>query len=356
MKKFLLSLAALALSASAAFAQDAVSEYISGVNFSAPGQVEVDEGLYTLNNPEVTITMEFLDYEKDELAQLGYSPKLMVATGMGFGVEPAMYDLDATASPSVFTFTMNEAKWGQPYMGMLNAALMVCFLNEDMDFLLTEDEEPLFFQAVYSATNTFPAKYVSVYPNNDWSDDTFAHAYNDGFIRFSFDNVISFADNANAVSIIWRTEDETMRATYSYDPNATEDEEDEERPDVSLGWSPLDGNFVAEVRIKNPDFDAVEIDSITITLNGVRSLGEPVQVPSITLNNEDAEEDVNAFSVRRNSKGANTASVKELGCVENEVVEVYNLQGMLIKTIKAKEVNSLKPGLYIVNGKKFIVR
>lgn len=87
MKKILLSLAALALSASAAFAQSA--PFISGVTFSvtdpdAVVDIDDEENIFELNTPEVTLSMEFNGWNKAEADTLGYSPKLMVATGMGF--------------------------------------------------------------------------------------------------------------------------------------------------------------------------------------------------------------------------------------------------------------------------------
>jgi hypothetical protein len=44
------------------------------------------------------------------------------------------------------------------------------------------------------------------------------------------------------------------------------------------------------------------------------------------------------------------------GC-DNGSVDCYTLQGARVKTVRtAEDVKSLRPGLYIVNGKKVVVR
>lgn len=349
MKKLLLSLAALVMSTGAVFAQSETDPTLpaTGVSFSVAGQTDNQDGSYTISSRTADVTITLADFDSES-----YYPFILYSNGAGFAINEPMPIEFVQEAANKFVVELNDEKWGNPYVGNYYCTLMVAFINNEDEFF-TVDDEPFFYQGVYITANTNPAELVSVYPNNDWSEETFAQAYNRGTIQFSFDNIVSFADNANAVSITWRTDYGNFSTTYSYNPNAGEDEETVDLPYITLGWNPMDGNYMAEISIKNPDFDADEIESITISMNGVRSLGDSVQVPSITLNNLD---DVNAYSVRKNSKGANTASVKELGCVENEAVEVYNLQGMLLKTIKANEVNSLKPGLYIVNGKKFIVR
>lgn len=41
----------------------------------------------------------------------------------------------------------------------------------------------------------------------------------------------------------------------------------------------------------------------------------------------------------------------------NELVNVYNVQGMLVKeSVKKTAINELPAGLYIVDGKKIVVR
>ncbi|MCM1429539.1 MAG: hypothetical protein NC097_07075 [Clostridium sp.] len=110
-------------------AQSVANPILSGVIFSAPGQEVVDEeeNIFELTNPEVTISMEFVDYNKQEAQALGYAPKLMIATGMGFGIDPIVYDLES--DNSTFTFAMNEKTWGIAGM-LIKENIAPCEVNK----------------------------------------------------------------------------------------------------------------------------------------------------------------------------------------------------------------------------------
>lgn len=341
MKKILLSLAALALSASVAFAQSA--PFISGVTFSVtdPDAVEFvdeEENIFELNTPIVTLSMTFNGWDEEVATNLGYAPKLMVATGMGFGVEPKMYDL--TSATSTFTFTMNEEKWGQPYMGMLNAVCMVCFTKgegEDVEFYLTPDEEPLFYQAVMTAPNTYPTKFVSVYPNGDWSEETFAQAYNDGVIRYNFTNEISL-DNGQSFGYIMYER---------FDGETVDDVEIVLGENAEAEWNYMDGCYTIAINYELEGVSANEISAIYIVLDELESMGSSIEVDPVVLENSNP-------NVQRIAK--KTPAAKNLA-VSNETVSVYNVAGMLVKeNIAQSEVNALPKGLYIVNGKKVVVK
>lgn len=338
MKKILLSLAALALGASAVFAQSA--PFISGVTFSVTSSAvesyDEDDNMYELNTPDVVLTMQFEDYNEEDVKNLGYSPKLMVATGMGFGVEPVIYDLNS--SNSTFSFTMTEEAWGQPYMGMLNAVCMVCFMNEDMDFYFTEDDEPLFYQALLTAPNTFPTKLVSVYPNNDWSEESFAEAYSNGVIRFNFSNALSL-------------EDEPLIGEINYistDPDIVVDPVDIELGvNAEADWNYMDGCYTITIEYALEGVEANQLSEIEISLDTLPSPYGNVTVEPVVLEN-------NNPNVKRIAKKAPAA--KGLA-VSNETVSVYSVAGMLVKeNIAQSEVNALPKGLYIVNGKKVVVK
>lgn len=339
MKKILLSLATLALGASAVFAQSA--PFISEVAFSviptsAVDNYDKDENMFELNTPEVTLTMEFKDYNSTEIEDLGYAPKLMIATGMGFGVDPVICDLNS--STSTFSFTMDEEKWGQPYMGMLNAVCMVCFMNDDMDFYFTEDDEPLFYQALLTAPNTFPTKLVSVYPNNDWSEESFAEAYSNGVIRFNFSNAISL-------------EDEPLIGEINYiskDPDIVVDPVDIELGvNAEADWNYMDGCYTITIEYALEGVEANQLSEIEISLDTLPSPYGNVTVEPVVLEN-------NNPNVKRIAKKAPAA--KGLA-VSNETVSVYSVAGMLVKeNIAQSEVNALPKGLYIVNGKKVVVK
>lgn len=320
-----------------AFAQSVANPILSGVIFSAPGQEVVDEeeNIFELTNPEVTISMEFVDYNKQEAQALGYAPKLMIATGMGFGIDPNVYDLQS--DDSTFSFTMDEEKWGTPYMGMLNAVLTVCFMNASEDLYITEEGDPVFYQAVYTAPNTFPTKFEYVYPNNDWSEETFDQAYANGLIRFNFSNEISLEEGA-------------LIGEISY----TRFDGDDVNPvDIELGvnaeadWNPLDGFYTITINYALEDVAANELQEIEIYLDTLTSPYGDVDVEPVLLENETP-------NVKRIAK---KAPASKGFAVSTENVSVYNIAGMLVKeNIAPSEVNKLPKGLYIVNGKKVVVK
>ena len=52
-----------------------------------------------------------------------------------------------------------------------------------------------------------------------------------------------------------------------------------------------------------------------------------------------------------------SAGVEMTTADKNEVVRVYNLQGVkVMETMDASDVNNLGAGLYIVNGKKVLIK
>lgn len=331
MKKILLSLATLALGASAVFAQSA--PFISGVTFSAPGQEKVDpeEDIYELPTPEVTISMEFDGWNDEEATKLGYAPKLMVATGMGFGVEPMFYDLESKTS--TFTFTMNEETWGQPYMGMLNAVLMVCFMDDDMDFYVTEDGEPVFYQAIYTAPNTFAARFEYAAPNGLWEDETFADAYNRGEVSFVFSNPVQFANPEEIGTISYFIDDVEIPVEIT---------------EYTSEWDMLNGLWAVTFKFSNEEFMADDLSQIVIELSGVESvIGEtPITVQPLVLSNV-------ASPAPRKIKKAMEGDLTS----GNELVNVYNVQGTLVKeSVNKSAIKDLPAGLYIVDGKKYVVR
>lgn len=132
MKKFLLSLAALALNAGA-FAQSA--SFISNVTFNVAGQTQVYDGEEAIedsfNVPSTTavVNIDFVGYNASYVETNGITPMLMWTTGTGFAISEPEYEfLDPADEHFTFTLTGN---WGNPAMGDYYANVMVCFFDAE---------------------------------------------------------------------------------------------------------------------------------------------------------------------------------------------------------------------------------
>ena len=107
------------------------------------------------------------------------------------------------------------------------------------------------------------------------------------------------------------------------------------------------GLYAVTVNVKNDDYTTANLQSIEVILEGVTDANDnEVTVPSIDVVN----------STRQASPRKNKTI--EQGLVSgNELVNIYNVQGMLVKeNVSAKAVNELPAGMYIVNGKKVVIR
>ncbi len=260
----------------------------------------------------------------------------MIATGGGFevGAEPqTLIPTPIVGTPDyACVLHMDKADWGNPYMGNFQATLMVYFEDAEGEFLLDEEYEPVMFMQSYMTKNLNTA-LVSVYPNGDWSQETFEKAYNRGEITFSFSGEVEFVNPKNRGTI-----------TYFIDDQA----EQVEITDYVSEWSLLDGNWTISFNFQNEDFDAEDLTKVVITLTGVKSeeTKEPVYVAPVVLDNTAAPQ-----------KSPRTKKALEEDLSANGLVNIYNVQGSLVKENANKsDIKDLPAGLHIVDGKKIIIR
>lgn len=359
---------------------------ISGVNFSVKGEEpalnpfwqegDEEEDKYLPNTWSIAIdseiNMEFVKYDATELTDnLGFHPYIMLQTGGGFAIDATFYALDdckVNGNSSMYAFPMKyeeggevKYRWGNPYMGSFYATPMVCFLKlnggdlppvitqQDMaekeDLILnlefySLDDEPVFFQQPsYTSENTFAPTLANVSPNEKWEDETFAEAYERGVISFSFTNPVGFKDASNVATIVYTMEDVDFEETV---PQSA----------CEIGWNRLDGYYAVTFTYASEDYPVEDLSKVSITLNGVTytpAEGEPVdvKVSTVVLDNNVAA------PAMRQKKSRIANEVVE----SNELVNVYNIQGMLVKEgVNKASVKELPAGLYIVDGKKVVVR
>lgn len=378
MTKKLLFVALVATSILNMNAETTDSPLVTGVEISVDGQEPAlnpdwedgdDESNKYLNGTysieiDSNINLTFENYDADELTKtLGYHPYIMLATGSGFAINTTFYALDnymVNDDASVYAFPMDKAKWGDPYMGAYYATPMVCFLKrtggelpevitqqdmaedddlaESIEFYAYGGSSVFFEGSTYTTQNTSVATLVSVYPNNDWSGETFAQAYSHGTIRFTFTNEISIEEG-----------DIIGEINYTrFDGDDVDLVDIEVGVNAEAGWNPMDGYYTITVDYALDDVKASEISEIEIYLYTMASPYGDVDIEPVVLENDSAE-------AQRIVK-ISTASLEDI-VVSTENATVYDIAGTLIKeNVSLSEVNQLPKGLYIVNGKKVVVK
>lgn len=367
-------------------AQSTETPLIQGVNFSVEGQQPAlnpfweegddEEDKYLPGTYSIAIdsqiNMVFEKYNESEMTEtLGFQPYVMLQTGSGFAIDATFYALDSFKvddSSSLYAFPMkfeeggkDKYRWGNPYMGAFYATPMVCFLKREGGELpnvitqqqLAEDEElatsvkfysvdddPVFFQqSSYTSTNTLPAELLAVYPDNTWTDETFADAYNNGDARFSFSNVVNFEDITYAGEIIYYFKDgsDNVEVELSFDAG-----------NILSEWSPLDGYYQVVVSYNLPNVSADKIAAIEISLFDMTSMEQEIEDVTLTLDNNETR------SKKITTKG-NTSMVQEL-VAQSEAVDIYNLQGLKVGTAMGSDLPILPRGIYLINGKKIAIK
>lgn len=111
-------------------------------------------------------------------------------------------------------------------------------------------------------------------------------------------------------------------------------------------WS---GNYYLSVPIPSIDgMAATEFSKIVVTVQGITSNGVNLPNQSVTYN----------AATSRRIKSNGTTGVASGLISGNELVDVYNLQGVIVlKNVQKNEVrNTLESGVYVINGKKVAIR
>lgn len=340
MKKFFTLLAATTLFAGVGFAQETTDPFPTEVTFSSPdGTIQTDpetgESYLSLSQMNTTVNLNL-----DQAPEIvGVTPVVTIYSGVaGFTEDFITLPVEPVNSNPIVV-TLDSSMWGNPYMGNYYVTIFLTYIDAEGDYVLRNDE-PIIFQMACVTPNQSPAEFQYVYPDNNWENETFAEAYENGVITFGFTNPVTFSNEANVATI-----------TYVYEGNPCE--ERVTKSECSLEWNRLDGFYNVSFNYANEDYPIEGISQITITLNGTIYVPEEgatpvsVEVPSVEL----TKPVTNPAPRKQKSRMAEGLTNN------NEIVNVYNIQGMLVKeSINKSAINELPAGLYIVDGKKVVVR
>lgn len=342
MKKSLLFVAALALGASAAFAQVENPVLPTSATFS-PASPE-DEAL-ALTSVNDTITVNF-----DVRPNVPVT--VMYATGGGFDIGMSYERINMPSGEDVksIQIPLNLNSWGIPFDGVYYLHMVVTFTYDiDVDgetvpeYYLNDDGEPVMFEATYVTPDTGDARMVKNAPNNGMFNEyfTFADAYEDGNMYVYFSKTVTAPEEVATITLY------NTAGAYldSYEATLTSQE-----------WSEMDGLYQIVFPYASADYSAAQISKIEIQLSPVQwenpDTPEPESItsPLIVLNNNGVA--APQAAPRKAKKGVANGLA-----VGTESVNVYNLQGMLVvKNASNSDIKNLAPGMYIVNGKKFVVK
>lgn len=353
MKRRFTLLAILGLSASWAFAAVPANGLINGVNFSVEGQQAIiEDGVvvkdaYTVPSVDATVSIEFIDYQADKATDLSLTPYVILQTGSGFAIGQQLVELPSDSANH--TLALDFPQWGDPYLGNYYVSLIVCFMNADMEFY-EFDYEPVMFMVSYTTPNTLPAVVASTYPDaeNPWEYESFADFYNaGGTARINFTNEVSFSNEENIGKA-------TLYFTNEFNPSVTTNIAISKTDAIAFGqatsdWNPMDGFWTVSICVASPDDNAKSIDYIEITLTGVQSMGQDVQVAPVVIRNNAAQ--------RAAKQAPGTAKVEGIAVDADKTASVYNLQGFCVmKDATKDQIATLPAGLYIIDGKKKFIK
>lgn len=273
------------------------------------------------------------------------APTVGLITGGGFAqnVEYVSLADQFAAGKTEYEVKLDESNWGRPYFEQYFLTVVVTFTTgdgDDMEFV--EDADGNWFEeyASYYRPDNAPASVVMTYPNNSDFNEyfTFADAYEEGIGTVFFSKEVNIP--AGSIGTIDYLDD--MGLSILDEPMRIDEYEAE--------WSQWDGLFAISFLWNNAEYDPEDIYQVSINLKGI-SNGDQVLPINITLVNDGND------SVLKKSKAVKTANIFS-SILENESsFDIMTVDGKVLAIGASVEVvKALNNGLYIVNGRKIVIR
>lgn len=320
MKKSLL-FAVLAMLASSAFGQGYYMDFTPAMGSE-------------LNSLTTTVVATLTD-EAKAAAPKAAAALVQAIGGDGFSQEISEPFPVSLAGDSI-SIPLTKEMWSLPFNEVYHLQLLVVLT--DATGTPIEDDETMDYvmdMTAYTCADTAPAAWAKNYPNErNWEEEglTFSRFYNIGECYFYFTKDVEVPSQAGYI-------------VYT-DINGVEKEVDIE--DYSASWDEGLGLYAVAVNIKSDAYTAASLQSVEVVLEGVEDAdGQELDVPSILAVNSATPK--TAPRKVKNLENGLTAG--------NESVNIYNVQGILVKeNVSVNAINELPAGLYIVNGKKVVVR
>ena len=326
MRKIFTAIAALVLGSTAAFAQ--FGEQL--INFSPEYGSELSS-----RNTTITITPSTMALM---LAPEATGVLVQGVAGQGFNqlpMEPTYYPFDDVDN-KVVTLPLTDASWALPYFEVYYLQMFAVLADANKNPIISEDlEDYVMGITAYTTPDNAPAAWALNYPSErNFTQEglTFKRFYEAGVCTFYFTKEVKLPENG-----------------YIAYASKTGTDREFEITEYEADWAPDLGLYAITVKIARPEFTLDNLASIEIGIEGVENAeGQEINVPAIYVENTSSSPQ----AAPRKSK-----SMEEGLVSGNENVNVYNVQGMLVKeNVSSDAVNALPAGMYIVNGKKVLVR
>lgn len=328
-KKLLLSLVAATLVGGTMLAQVANPVIPSTVELTPYDDMGVD--LPSVNS-QITVTMD---------AVPNVPVTVMYITGNGFAMN-MNYERISVDEKKTFTIPLSREKWGVPYNEVYYLNLVVTFTygeGDEIDYYVNPDtNEPVVASCMYMTKDTGDARLELTFPNQQNIDNemyTISQAYQSGVCTAYFSKEVKAENASGYIYIAGKDGEELAYSDLEFD---------------NAEWSEMDGLYKVDFKY-TPDsiFIESEVSEMDITFEGIFVDEVEMTIPEIVL--FPASSSNRAPQKKAKGKLASDMSVTTDG------LKVFNIQGNLVKdNASQNDVNALPTGLYIVNGKKVLVK
>lgn len=329
-KNLLLSIAAATLLSGTMMAQVADPVIPSVVTLTPYDEMGVN--LPSVNS-QITVTMD---------AVPNVPVTVMYITGNGFAMN-MNYERISVEDKKTFTIPLSREKWGVPYNEVYYLNLVVTFTYGEGDeieyYLNPETMEPVVASCMYMTADSGDARLELTFPNQQNIDNemySIAQAYGIGECNAFFSKTVD-ASASTGIIIVYDFDGEELSSSELIYKNEE--------------WSDMDGLYQVNYTYEPEDeINSDDIARIEIQFGGVTYVGgAEMDIPAITLY---PKQETKA-APRKNAKSKLS---EELG-ISDAAFKIFNTQGSLINANATKtDVDALPSGLYIVNGKKVLIK
>lgn len=252
-------------------------------------------------------------------------------------------ELNMTAPSKTVKVTVPSTAWGDPtggqYLLTVNLPAIYNSAGEQiMVTLIDEDtEEPYTDAYTASASYTSPfisnAKFIGLDPDPETTTVWDVYSEGWGFVNFLFDGEVALADSAEAMITFYLTGNKKVSMDVSYD-------------DLWADWDFWTGSFAVTVPML-PDSSITQENLVKIE----------VELYDVLVGGKEQEYNATYQLVSAPQRGVkgSTASSKMTLSVESSNL-IYDIHGRVVMNTANQSIKDLPAGIYVMGGKKFIVR
>ena len=301
------------------------------------------DGSVIENRDNLKVTFTFSEEVKADSVQFASGPRFNRT------MTDAATDMKATAK----TISVNVPVdvWGEAVGDEYILSVTLTNLTDKNGNAITiseidEETKEVFsydFKAAASYTSPVPVesvKYLGVSPAE--GEMSVWEVYNDGWgaVDFSFSREVEIADPDLCAYVEYTLSDKYIHEFY-----LTSD-------DVWGDWNFWTGEYNVSMMLPyDEDVTESNLTKISITLLSIYSDGKEIDVPEVVYSN------VTKKSFKAQSNASNTAGIAVQKITGEDSFDIYSLQGSIVKKYGTwEDVKGLNPGVYVVNGRKIIVK